>query len=134
MIAASPGPGRPSVVIVDVDGTLVDSVYQHALAWYRAFLGCGVVLPIWRIHRHIGMGGDQIVEALCDEGFEAEHGDSVREAEAECFKPMLEEVRALQGAHELLVELKGRGHRLVLASSAKEWELDHYLDLIGARD
>jgi len=134
MAAASQGNGDTSVAIVDVDGTLVDSVYQHALAWYRAFLRSDVVLPVWRIHRHIGMGGDQMVQALCDEAFEEQHGDAVRDAEAECFKPMLEEVRPLDGARELLAELRARGHRLVLASSAKEWELDHYLDLLGARD
>src|SRR5215208_3216006 len=134
MAAASQGNGDTSVAIVDVDGTLVDSVYQHALAWYRAFLRSDVVLPVWRIHRHIGMGGDQMVQALCDEAFEEQHGDAVRDAEAECFKPMLEEVRPLDGARELLAELRARGHRLVLASSAKEWELLHYLDLLGARD
>lgn len=75
-----------------------------------------------------------MVEALCGESFEAESGDAVREAEAECFKPMLEEVRPLDGARELLAELKRRGHRLVLASSAKEWELEHYLDLLDARE
>src|SRR6188472_2829052 len=111
------------LAIVDVDGTLVDSVYQHALAWYRAFLRTDVVLPVWRIHRHMGMGGDQMVEALCDERFEEEHGDAVREAEGEYFKPMLDEVRSLDGARELLSEIRSRGHRLVLASSAKEWEL-----------
>lgn len=126
--------GDGHLAIVDVDGTLVDSVYQHALAWYRAFLQIDVVLPVWRIHRHIGMGGDQMVQALCDEDFEERQGDAVREAEPECFKPMLEEVRPLAGARDLLAELKDRGHRLVLASSAKEWELDHYLDLVGARD
>jgi HAD superfamily hydrolase (TIGR01549 family) len=134
MTAGSNDDGAKRLAIVDVDGTLVDSVYQHALAWYRAFLRTDVVLPVWRIHRHIGMGGDQMVQALCDERFEDEHGDDVRAAEAECFKPMLEEVRALDSARALLSELKSRGHRLVLASSAKEWELDHYLDLLGARE
>jgi HAD superfamily hydrolase (TIGR01549 family) len=132
--AGSHDDGDTPLAIVDVDGTLVDSVYQHALAWYRAFLRTDAVLPVWRIHRHIGMGGDQMVQALCDERFEKEHGDAVREAEAECFKPMLEEVRPLDGARELLSEIKSRGHRLVLASSAKEWELDHYLDLLGVRE
>jgi HAD superfamily hydrolase (TIGR01549 family) len=126
--------GSRRLAIVDVDGTLVDSVYQHALAWYRAFLRIDVVLPVWRIHRHIGMGGDQMVQALCDESFEERQGDAVREAEPECFKPMLDEVHPLEGARDLLAALKDRGHRLVLASSAKEWELDHYLDLLGARD
>ena len=47
--------------ILDVDGTLVDTNYHHALAWYRAFRDQDITLPLWRIHRHIGMGGDQLV-------------------------------------------------------------------------
>jgi beta-phosphoglucomutase-like phosphatase (HAD superfamily) len=50
--------------ILDVDGTLVDTNYQHALCWYRAFREHGIVLPVWRLHRHVGMGGDQFVEAV----------------------------------------------------------------------
>lgn len=124
----------PPAAIVDVDGTLVDSVYHHAIAWHRAFLSCDVVLPVWRIHRHIGMGGDQLVVALCGEDFEAEHGEKAREQESEGFKSLVDEVHPLDGARDLLEELKRRGHRVVLASSAKEWELEHYLDLLGARE
>ena len=51
----------PPAAILDIDGTLVDTNYQHAVAWYRAFRDNGIVLPVWRIHRHIGMGGDQLV-------------------------------------------------------------------------
>ena len=51
------------VAILDVDGTLVDTNYHHAIAWYRAFRQHDVVLPVWRIHRHIGMGGDQVIAA-----------------------------------------------------------------------
>ena len=68
----------PLNAILDVDGTLVDTNYHHALAWYRAFRQHGEVLPIWRIHRHIGMGGDQLVAALAGDGFEREQGDVVR--------------------------------------------------------
>ena len=50
--------------LLDVDGTLVDANYQHAIAWYRAFREFDITLPIWRIHRAIGMGGDQLVPAL----------------------------------------------------------------------
>ncbi len=60
-----------SVAILDIDGTLVDTNYQHTLAWFRAFREHGIVLPIWRIHRHIGMGGDQLVAAMTDERTEA---------------------------------------------------------------
>jgi HAD superfamily hydrolase (TIGR01509 family) len=120
--------------ILDVDGTLVDTNYQHALAWYRAFRSRGIVLPVWRIHRHIGMGGDQLVEALCGEEAEREHGDAVREAEKPLYKEMIGEVEPLPGARELLRDLKQRGHPVVLASSAKEDEVDHYLDLLEARE
>ena len=60
--------------ILDIDGTLVDTNYHHAIAWYRAFRAHGVVLPLWRIHRHIGMGGDQLVAALAGEEFDARAG------------------------------------------------------------
>jgi beta-phosphoglucomutase-like phosphatase (HAD superfamily) len=57
---------RPAALL-DLDGTLVDTNYQHALAWYRAFRQCGIVLPVWRLHRHVGMGGDQVVTAVAGE-------------------------------------------------------------------
>ena len=62
------------LAILDIDGTLVDTNYHHAIAWYRAFRQHRIVLPIWRIHRHIGMGGDQMVEALTDERDRARAG------------------------------------------------------------
>jgi HAD superfamily hydrolase (TIGR01549 family) len=120
--------------ILDIDGTLVDTNYQHAIAWYRAFRAHEVVLPLWRIHRHIGMGGDQLVAALAGEGFDAEHGDAVRDAEKERYMALIEEVEPLEGARDLLIRLNVRGHAIVLASSAKQDEADHYLDLLDARD
>jgi HAD superfamily hydrolase (TIGR01549 family) len=124
----------PPAAILDVDGTLVDTNYQHAVAWYRAFRDNGIVLPVWRIHRHIGMGGDQLVAALAGEEADEEKGDDIRDAEKEHYSPMIEEVEPLEGAHDLIVDLKERGHAVVLASSAKEEEVDHYLDLLEARD
>jgi HAD superfamily hydrolase (TIGR01549 family) len=120
--------------ILDVDGTLVDTNYQHAIAWYRAFRQHGKVLPIWRIHRHIGMGGDQLVAALTDEDWDTEHGDDVRTAEKALYLALIEEVEPLEGARRLIEDLKDRGHRVVLASSAKQDEVDHYLDLLDARE
>ena len=124
----------PPAAILDIDGTLVDTNYQHALAWYRAFRQHGIVLPLWRVHRHIGMGGDQLVEALCDEQTEREHGDDIRQAEKALYLAMIEEVEPLAGARELIRELKERGHAVVLASSAKAEEVEHYLDLLDARE
>ena len=119
--------------ILDVDGTLVDTNYQHALAWYRAFRQHGVVLPIWRIHRHIGMGGDQLVAALGSEEWDAEHGEDVRAAEKALYMSLIVEVEPLEGARELIADLREAGHPVVLASSAQPDEVDHYLDLLDAR-
>jgi HAD superfamily hydrolase (TIGR01509 family) len=122
------------VVVLDIDGTLVDTNYQHALAWFRAFRRHGLVLPIWRIHRHIGMGGDQLVEALTDEQTDRRLGDQIREHEGECYMELIGEVEPMKGSRELIADLRDRGHTVVLASSAKEREVDHYLDLLDARD
>jgi HAD superfamily hydrolase (TIGR01549 family) len=120
--------------ILDIDGTLVDTNYHHAVAWYRAFLQSGKVLPVWRIHRHIGMGGDQLVAALAGEEFDAEHGEDVRAAEKVLYMALIEEVRPFADARALLEHLKAQGHTLVLASSAKPAEVEHYLDLLDTRD
>ena len=120
--------------LLDVDGTLVDTNYQHALAWYRAFRRLGELLPIWRIHRHIGMGGDHLVTALCGERVEEEKGDAIRDAETELYFELIEEVEPLHGARELIRDLKERGHAVLLASSAKAKEVEHYVDLLDARE
>jgi HAD superfamily hydrolase (TIGR01509 family) len=122
-----------AAAILDVDGTLVDSNYQHVIAWYRAFRDHDVTPPMWRIHRHIGMGGDQLVAAVAGQAVERESGDSIREAEKRLYGELIDEVSAFEGARELLDELKRRGHDVVLASSAKQEEVEHYVDLLDAR-
>ena len=124
----------PKAVILDVDGTLVDTNYHHAIAWWRAFKQHEVLVPIWRIHRSIGMGGDKIIAALCGDDVEEEKGDDIRDAEKALYLALIEEVELLEGARELITDLKDRGHSVVLASSAKSNELDHYLDQLDARD
>jgi HAD superfamily hydrolase (TIGR01509 family) len=123
-----------AAAILDIDGTLVDTNYHHAIAWYRAFLESDRVLPLWRIHRHIGMGGDQLVAALAGEEFDVEHGDDVRAVEKALYMGLIHEVRPLEGARELVEDLKLDGHAVVLASSAKSDEVEHYLDLLDVRD
>lgn len=118
--------------LLDVDGTLVDTNYQHALAWFRAFRGHGVVLPVWRIHRHIGMGGDQLVPALAGEQVERRCGEQIRAAQSEHYRAMLDEVEPMQGARELIDALRERGCRVVLASSAEREHVEHYLRLLDA--
>ena len=124
----------PPAAILDVDGTLVDTNYQHALAWYRAFKEHEIVVPIWRIHRHIGMGGDHLVTALCGEEVEERKGEDIRGSEKGLYGELIGEVESLEGARGLIEDLKEGGHAVVLASSAKEEEVDHYLDLLDARE
>ena len=121
--------------LLDVDGTLIDSNYQHALAWYRAFSQHGIVLPVCRIHRAVGMGGDQLVPALVGEETDQERGDEIRDTRDSIYKEQLMgEVEPLEGAHDLIADLKERGLGVVLASSSPDDELDRYLDLLDARD
>jgi HAD superfamily hydrolase (TIGR01549 family) len=122
-----------ATALLDIDGTLVDTNYQHALAWYRAFRQHDVILPIYRIHRHIGMGGDQLVPALAGEEVDRELGDAIRAAEERQYLSSMDEVECFEGARELLKTLRDRGNPVVLASSARQNEADHYLDLLNAR-
>jgi beta-phosphoglucomutase-like phosphatase (HAD superfamily) len=93
------------IVVLDVDGTLVDTNYQHALAWYRAFRSLGEIFPIWRIHRLIGMGGDQFVAALGGDELEERIGDEARERWLQEADPLMKEVSLLPGAREFVVAL-----------------------------
>ena len=107
--------------ILDIDGTLVDSNYQHAIAWYRAFRLHGVTIPVWRCHRAIGMGGDQLVPHLAGDGLRgAEQGDDrARPRSTRCSQQIIHEVQPFAGARGLIEDLKSRGCKVVLASSAQ---------------
>jgi len=122
------------IAILDIDGTLVDTNYQHTIAWQRALHRNGARVAAWRIHRHIGMGGDKVVAALCGDEFEQRHGDDIREAEGGFYMELIDEVQPFEGARGLIEDLKAGGHTVVLASSAKPEEVEHYLDLLDARD
>ncbi len=122
------------IAILDIDGTLVDSNYQHALAWFRALRDHGVVAPIWELHRAIGMGGDRLVAHVVGEDVEESVGDLARESEGEHYATMIDEVQPLEGARELVLALKRAGHTVVMASSAKPDELEHYLTLLAAKE
>jgi len=124
----------PITLVLDVDGTLVDTNYQHAIAWHRALRGHGHAVQMWEIHRHIGMGGDQLVEALIGAEGERADGEAIREAEGEAYAELIGEVEPMRGATELLRELHEDGATTILASSAKAKEVEHYLDLLEARE
>jgi HAD superfamily hydrolase (TIGR01509 family) len=120
--------------LLDVDGTLVDTNYHHAIGWFRAFRRHGIVLPLWRIHRHMGMGGDQLIASLCGSEVEERLGEDIRAAEKDLYMELIDEVEPLPDARRLIEVLKARGHAVVLASSAKGHEVEHYLDLLDARE
>jgi HAD superfamily hydrolase (TIGR01549 family) len=123
-----------TVAIVDIDGTLVDTNYHHAIAWHRAFRAHGFTVQLWKIHRGIGMGGDQLVASLIGEEADKEHGDGIRDAEKQAYMTLIGEVAPLEGARELLMDLRERDHTVILASSAKPDEVEHYVDLLVVRD
>jgi HAD superfamily hydrolase (TIGR01509 family) len=125
---------EPTIAVLDVDGTLVDSNYQHALAWYRALRSLGETFPVWRIHRLIGMGGDQLLVALGGQELEDRIGEEGRERQGKEVDALIDEVAPLPGARDLLLAIKDRGHRLVLASSGQPRHVDVALDLLDARD
>ncbi len=123
-----------TAAILDLDGTLVDSNYQHAIAWYRAFRDHDLTPAVWRVHRHIGMGGDQLVAAVAGDEAEKRCGEQIREAEQDHYKQLIAEVQPFEGARELLTELHRRGHPLVLSSSASEHDVEHYIELLEAHE
>ena len=125
---------REPVFIFDLDGTLVDSVYQHVLAWREALQQGGIKLPNWRIHRFIGMSGGLIVRALAREA-----GRSVSEEEAErlqrlhgeAYSRRAAETRLLPGARELLAALTDSEIRWAIATSGKRDKQQHAFDLLN---
>jgi HAD superfamily hydrolase (TIGR01509 family) len=119
--------------ILDVDGTLVDTAYHHALCWYRAFRERGITPPVWKLHRHVGMGGDLYVAAVAGEEVEERHGDGLRDRWEELFDEELPRIAPLPGARGLVADLKQRGLTVVLATSSVAKHAEAFLDLLDAR-
>jgi HAD superfamily hydrolase (TIGR01549 family) len=122
---------RVDTVVLDIDGTLVDSNYHHVVAWSRAFRSVGHDVPGWRIHRALGMGGDRLVAQVAGQEVEESAGDAVRAAWEKEYDAMLDEPVAFDGAPELLAELRRRGLRVVLASSAIPRHASRSIELLG---
>jgi HAD superfamily hydrolase (TIGR01549 family) len=126
-------PETVDTVVLDIDGTLVDSNYLHTLAWARAFRRGGHVVPHWRIHRCIGMGGDRLVPSLVGEDVDREQGEELRDFWATEVEQVLDEVEPLECAPELLEELDRRPVKVVLASSGKPEHTERSLELLGVK-
>ena len=119
---------RPTI-LVDVDGTLVDTNYLHTVAWWRAFRDIGEDVPMSRIHPLIGMGSDQLVQRLIDR-----ESEEASEAHSRHYEPFKKEIAAFPRAAELLAELSRRGARVVLATSSDEEDLARLREAIDADD
>jgi HAD superfamily hydrolase (TIGR01549 family) len=117
-------------VIFDVDGTLVDSTYYHLIAWSRAFDDVGIRVPGWRLHVCMGMGGDQLVEAVAGAVVELGVGNDVRDLWRKSYDELLREVRPLPEAVAVLRDLRHAGVDVVLASSGHEDHIDRTLEIL----
>ena len=117
---------RPTV-LVDVDGTLVDTNWLHTVSWWRAFRDIGEDVPMSRIHPLIGMGSDQLVHRLL--GRESEDAS---DAHSRHYEPFKAEISAFPRAAALLEELARRGARVVLATSSDEEDLARLREAVGA--
>ena len=124
--------GRLPAVILDMDGTLVDSNDAHAHAWVEALGEAGHHVPFERIRPLIGMGGDKLLPEVIGLSEEEPRGERISERRGEIFREKyLPHVDAIEGAADLVAHLKAEGHRLAVASSAKGDELEHLLRIAG---
>jgi HAD superfamily hydrolase (TIGR01549 family) len=123
-----------AAVLFDIDGTLIDSTYHHAFAWHRAFTRFGIDVPMWRVHRTIGMGGDKLVEEVAGSEVEKEHGDALRDAWAEEYAEVEAEVDPLPGASDLVGRLASAGYLVALASSGEKQFSENAVRALGVAD
>lgn len=124
-------------LILDLDGTLVDTVYAHVFAWQRAFAEAGLAIDGWRIHRRIGMSGGLFARAAARElghAIDAAAADELQRRHGELFRQFLPVRRALPGAVELLRELRSRNLAFGIATSGRRPEIDRSLDVLGVGD
>src|SRR5215213_3077600 len=129
--------GARQAFLFDLDGTLIDSVYQHVLAWREALEAGGIHLAVWRIHRQIGMSGGLFVNALARETghqLSAEQAERIHQVHGEAFRRYASQVRALPGAQELLAYLTKAGVPWAIATSGRLESARLSLDMLGVGD
>jgi HAD superfamily hydrolase (TIGR01509 family) len=120
--------------LFDFDGTLVDSVYQHVLAWHEALLKAGIELSVWRIHRRIGMSGGLLVNALSretDRRLTEKEAAQLQQWHAQAYLRQLKQVRPLPGARDLLDCLTKCGTKWAIATSGRMQTAGPNLTILG---
>lgn len=131
-----PPPRRPlEGVLLDVDGTLIDSNDAHAQSWVETFADFGYAIAFDRVRPLMGKGGDKLLPELTGVESDSPQGRKMARQRAELFRSnFLPNVRALPGAHQLLARMRHEGLRLVIATSANEEELDALLEQTGLEE
>jgi HAD superfamily hydrolase (TIGR01509 family) len=123
----------PGAVLLDIDGTLVDSNYLHVHAWTRAFAEVGHPVDAWRVHRAIGMGASLLLAALLGEDADR-IGPEAKRRHTEHYADLADLQRPFPGARELVRAVADRGARAVLATSAGPDELERLLAVLDVED
>jgi HAD superfamily hydrolase (TIGR01509 family) len=130
-------PPPPPAFLFDLDGTLIDSVYQHVIAWRMALATLGIDLSVWRVHRRIGMSGGLFVQALLRETGHSLSRSEIEElqaAHAAEYIARADSVAALPGAADLLADLSGHGIQWAIATSGMATTARPALRLLGLPD
>jgi HAD superfamily hydrolase (TIGR01509 family) len=123
---------RPALLL-DLDGTLVDNVYEHVLAWREAFEQAGIQLAVWRIHRQIGMSGGLFVHALMREigrDVSAQEAKRIQDFHKEAYARVVHQIRPLPGARELLSHLHEMKAPHAIATSGHLASAQHTLKVL----
>lgn len=135
MVMSSTGGKRVRGVILDVDGTLINSNDAHARAWLDALAESDIVVSFADVRNLIGMGGDKLLPALANVEEDSELGQRVGKRRAEIFRAKyLAQLRAFPKTRELLLKMRDSGQKLAVASSAKREELAPFLELANVQD
>lgn len=122
-------------LLFDVDGTLLDSNDLHAEAWRQAFLHFGIDIPFGDVREQIGKGGDNLIPALLPQALVEAKQEEIQDYRGRLFqRDFMPKAKPFPGVRELFERIRSDGLRLVLASSAKRTELDHYVELLGCGD
>ncbi|MFB8000358.1 HAD family hydrolase [Streptomyces sp. NPDC056002] len=134
MTDTSDAPEQPAAVLFDVDGTLMDTVYLHTVAWWEALRQAGHRIGMTRIHRCIGMGSDHLLETLLGKDRDPTGDDRISTSHDALYGQYWSRLTPLEGAADLLRACAERGWRVVLASSASGTEAEVMLEALDAGD